>query len=154
MKSILAILLIMGLSLSLSAIEPDDTFDEWDMVIKGCIDHAIEHERYLGKKATKITEKVSKGIELTCQEKVILVLEAQKFIRETVKFIDMRNNDLIKEPGEVDKEALAWMMIREDSRLKELKYKKTRKGIESIELGVYYHRLTEALKLFFPECYE
>ena len=154
MKSIVVILLIVGLSLSLSAIELDDTFDEWDMIIKGCIDHAIDFERYLGKEAAKITEKARKGLELTCQEKVILVLEAQKFVRDTVKVVEMQENDYTEDTGNLDKEAIAWAMVRDDSRLKELKNMKTRTGIESLELGAYYHRITKALKLFFPECYE
>ena len=153
MKSIVAILVTLGLSLTLSAVEPDDTFNEWDMIMKGCIEHAIEHERYLGKKASKITDKVNKGIELTCQEKVILILEAQKFVRETVRIIDMQESDLTVNPRKTDKEALAWLMVRDDSRLKELKNMKTRTGTESLELGAYYHRITKALKLFFPECY-
>ena len=153
MKSIVAILLIMGLSLSLSAIELDDTFDEWDMVIKGCIDQMMEFERYLGKEAVKITEKAGKGLELTCQEKIILVLEAQKYVRGTVEVAEMYKENDPETYGNLDKEAIAWTMVREDGRFEELKNMKTRTGIESLELRAYYFRITKALKLFFPECY-
>jgi hypothetical protein len=151
MKIIVVILVIVGISLSLSAIEIEDTFDEWDMIIEGCIEFMKDNSS-IGMEGVRIIRKVDRGIELTCQEKVILVLETQKYIREIVEF--METSKVLPKELPKDKRAAAWSVVKYDRRLEELtsiEGVRTRK--EKAEYRVYYIKLTKALKLFFPECF-
>jgi hypothetical protein len=141
----------MGLSLSLWAIELEnimgmDTIDDWDMVINGCINQMMEYP-HREIRTRKIAEKARKGIELTCQEKIILVIEAQQYVREIVKIYNEKDEKRIR------KDTIAWLMVEEDDRLKELLDKKKRTRKETAELQVYRMKLTLLLVLFFPECY-
>ena len=156
MRSIVSILLIVGLSLSLSAIEIEDTFDEWDMVIKGCI-RTMMNDDGIGTEALRITEKARKGKELTCQEKIILILEAQELVRIGAEIHDITRKSIengVSSGGYRDKYLIAWQMVQLDSRLEELlniEGEKTPKEIA--ETQVYHREITKVLKLFFPECY-
>ena len=157
MKSMVTILLILGISLTLSAIEIEDTFDEWDMVIKGCINRMLKDE-HVGMDALRITEKAREGKELTCQEKIILVLEAQELVREKAEIHDTVRKGIENgksSGGYRDKHMIAWDMVQPDRRLGELlnmeREKMTPK--EEAETLVYLREISKALKLFFPECF-
>ena len=143
MKTILVITAVACFSLTLSAIELDDTFDEWDIIIKSCIANAVELNLPNAEEETlQIISKARNGGKLNCSEKVILVLETQKVI-----------GDLIKRKN-ADKKAMAWNMVTTGSdRLDYLMEKENPTLDEQAELLIYYSRLEKALKMFFPDCF-
>ena len=148
MKTILVISAVVCFSLTLSAIELDDTFDEWDMIIKGCNNKTIEYVEDADEETLRIVSKARNGVELNCQEQIILIVEAQGLVRTLLEHNKTSNRKM-------DKEFIAWEMFEMDGRLKQLwdMDEESRTADEKAEMRIYLNRLKKALIKVYPDCF-